>query len=83
MQDWYQIYLDFMTEVRVAEALIDRLWQPWRPTFTVLSWLGLQGIRFFLGWVIGALNNILLIVSWLLKPLVMLRDCVVHWLGLF
>ena len=81
-QDWYQVYLDIGAEVRAVEALIERLVRPWRPTFAVLSWVALHFIRFFLGWVIGALNNIIFIISWLLKPLVMMRDSVVHWLGL-
>ena len=83
LQDWYLVYLDFLAEVRSVEAFVHRLLQPLRPTLIILSWLALQGVRFSLGWAIGALNNILWIVSWLLKPFVLLRDCVVYWLGLF
>ena len=82
MQDWYQVYLNIGAEMRAIEARVERLLRPWLPTIAVLTWVALHLFRFFLGWVIGALNNIILIVSWLLKPVVFLRDSVIYWLGL-
>ena len=90
LQDWYQVFQDMWAAFLRLEDVILRVGrhiaghcQPWRPTVTVISWLGLQFCRFFLGWIIGALDNIILIVTWLLRFITYWRDLVFHWLGLF
>ena len=83
LQDWYQVFLDICNEILKIEAWVGGHLQPWRPTFTVVSWLLLQFCRFVLGWVIGALDNIILIVTWSLRFVTYWRDLVLHWLGLF
>ena len=82
LQDWYEVYVNTGAGMRVIEARVERLVRPWLPTIVVITWILLQLVRFALGWVIGALNNIVLIVTWLSKPFVFLRDLVIYWLGL-